>query len=74
MSPAPALLASSDVTALHDLLLAHPGWPADAVALEVPTVTQVRPSTLTWKLTGTAAADHLMPTVFTTVAVVKLTA
>jgi hypothetical protein len=36
MSPAPALLASSDVTALHDLLLAHPGWPADAVALPPP--------------------------------------
>jgi len=33
MSSHPALLASTDVTALHDVLLAHPGWPADAQAL-----------------------------------------
>ena len=32
LTPAP-LLSSADVTALHDRLLAHSGWPADAAAL-----------------------------------------
>ena len=45
--------------------------PDAAVADEVPTVVQTMPSLLTWKDTGTAAADHLMPTVLTIVAVVK---
>jgi hypothetical protein len=33
MTSTPALPGSADVTALHDRLLARPGWPADASAL-----------------------------------------
>lgn len=33
MTSPPPLLTSPDVTSLHDRLLAHPGWPADASAL-----------------------------------------
>ena len=46
--------------------------PATATALDVPTVVQVVPFVLTWKVTGTAVPDHLIPTVSTTVVELKL--